>query len=72
MDWATNLACVSEYLKRCSKVNSETLDSLLIDMGLFVLAGLIIYFSSPGKFFNLRPWFIIKEGEVNSSPDEER
>ncbi len=36
----------------------STLDSLYIDMGLFFLAGLIIYFHRSEKFFNLKPWFI--------------
>jgi len=39
----------------------STLDSLFIDIGLLVLTGLIIYLSTPRRFFNLRPWFIMNK-----------
>jgi hypothetical protein len=40
----------------------STLDSLYMDIGLLVLVFLIFYFSYPRTFFNLRPWFMAKEG----------
>jgi len=38
----------------------STLDSMYIDIGLLVLA-LTVFFSYPGKFFNLRLWFMKAE-----------
>lgn len=43
----------------------SNLDSLYIDIGLFMLA-LIIYFCYSGNFFNMRPWFIKGKSKVET------
>ena len=40
----------------------STIDSLYIDIGLFILA-LIIFFSYSGNFLNMRPWFIKRKSK---------
>jgi len=44
----------------------STTSSLYIDIGLIILA-LSIFFCYPGKFLNIRPWFLNRDRTVNIS-----
>ena len=59
--WAYESCLCFGVFEKIIKGELSTLDSLYIDIGLFVLVCLILYFSYPRKFFNLRPWFMVKK-----------